>query len=46
MKLHFNWKLFRRFGFKSVQRDYGYCTEWYWPLIPGVYLTKTTEGPP
>lgn len=46
LRLKWDWKLYRRFGFKRVINDQGYRTEWYTPIVPGVWLTNITEGPP
>lgn len=46
LRIKWDWKLFRRFGYKRICNNQGYWTDWYTPVIPGLWLVNFTEGPP
>lgn len=45
-RIKFDWKLYKRFGFKKIYNDHGYWTDWFTPILPGVWFVNSTEGPP
>jgi len=46
LRLEWNWKLYRKHGFKRMCNNHGYWTDWFTPILPGLYLVNSTEGPP
>ena len=46
LELKWDWRLFRKWGWRRTTRCFGYWTDWYTPIFPGLYIVYATEGPP